>query len=219
MVIPRSVQAVFFDLNGTLVRDRVVHQAAFQEIFSARGISLTPEEYEQKVANRLNREIWPAVLGTSLEETEVQKLSQDKEKRYNTLLGTYGVAVPGAKELMQGLKESGRYIGLVTSAPPSVVERVMEFTGLDGFFDDVVNASVIHQGKPDPEAYMVALERSGYTAGNSLAFEDSPQGVRAAVAAGLGVVGVLPEYSEELLRMYGAQDVINDFTEVTLSVD
>lgn len=214
VTISPTTKAVFFDLNGTLIRDRKAHYAAFMSIFEESGIKITREEYEKKVTNHLNRQIWPAVFGHGIDPLTEQKLSDDKENRYLKLLPQLGGAVRGSKELLTTLKESSVKTVLVTTTPPSIAQTVLKLIGLQRLFDDMVTGKDVKRGKPDPEIYFKALTLSKVTADQAIVFEDSPQGVSAALAAGIRTVGVLPEYSQEELERSGVREFINDFTEV-----
>ena len=216
LTIPPTVKAIFFDLNGTLIRDRAVHHAANDQMFTEYGVRLSEEERENKVANRLNREIWPAILNRQIDPVELSAISIVKERLYVKLLPALGNKVPGMLELLTALKGRGIYLGLVTSAPNDLVEHLLTYLHLEDIFDDIISGQMLNKGKPDPDAYLQALSRSGFNPNEVLVFEDSPQGVQAGVAAGLRVIGVLPDYSEEILRQFGASTVIADFTQITL---
>lgn len=110
----------------------------------------------------------------------------------------------------------GKKVGLVTTAPASVVEHILPLVGLHSEdFDVVVCGSDISHGKPDPECYLTAFAAAGVTASQVAVFEDSPQGVTAAMRAGANLlVGVLPEYSAQELQECGVQVFITSFDEV-----
>jgi len=214
--IPPSVKAVLFDLNGTLIRDGAVHFSAFQEVLTEEGIAITPEEFETKVANSLNRLIWPTLLRRNLSETELADLSARKEQRYLELLPSIGRPTEGIFALLDALRSRNIQTALVTTTPRYIAEKVLDLLELSGEFEMRICGEEVKKGKPDPEIYMLTLAKLGVTAETALAFEDSPKGVLSARAAGIRVVGVLPEYPAELLIKNGAEQCVKDFTEVVL---
>lgn len=88
-------------------------------------------------------------------------------------------------------------VALVTTSERWAVGLVVDALGLQGRFDTVVTADDVAQVKPDPAGYQLALARLGTPADEALSIEDSPSGVRAALAAGIGVVAVPTRYTRE----------------------
>jgi len=90
---------------------------------------------------------------------------------------------------------------------------VLSALGLDARLPIVVVGSELARAKPDPLPYIQALQRTGARASNSVAFEDSPSGIRAAAAAGLAVVGLATTLGRPALMAAGASIAANDFTD------
>ena len=95
----------------------------------------------------------------------------------------------GALALLDFADRRGLKRAVVTNAPRANAEKVLAALGIDGRLPIVVIGGELARSKPDPLPYLTALERTGARAEHSVAFEDSLSGVRAAVAAGLAVVG------------------------------
>jgi beta-phosphoglucomutase-like phosphatase (HAD superfamily) len=89
--------------------------------------------------------------------------------------------------------------------------------GLDAFFGErLVIGAECARAKPHPEPYLEGLRRLGVAAEQSLAFEDSPSGMAAAVAAGLATFGVQTTQAEDILLASGAAAVVRDFRDARL---
>jgi HAD superfamily hydrolase (TIGR01509 family) len=97
--------------------------------------------------------------------------------------------LPHAAELVRGASRRVP-VGLATSAPREVIDRVVGRPELTGCFSATVSSAEVPQGKPSPDVYLAALERLGGDASCSFAVEDSSNGIRAAAAAGLTVLGI-----------------------------
>ncbi|XRB25412.1 HAD-like domain-containing protein [Pseudoscourfieldia marina] len=145
--------------------------------------------------------------------------------------------VPGARAFLSLLVERNISVTAVTNAPRENGVLMLGATGfLSDFFEDgkrVVYGSECKRAKPFPDPYVTAMtltnlvtseEADLLLAGNQddsaalqektqngMAFEDSPSGIRAAVAAGLYVVGLTTGHSEETLRAAGAHAVASDY--------
>jgi HAD superfamily hydrolase (TIGR01509 family) len=99
---------------------------------------------------------------------------------------------PGARELLAAAKARGWIVAVVTSNAGARVRRWLERTELAGLVAFVVAGEDTARGKPHPDPYLAALARSACAAERSLAVEDSPQGVAAALAAGLPTYAYQP---------------------------
>ena len=95
-----------------------------------------------------------------------------------------------AVALARGARGVAARTALVTTSDRRNADAVLAALGLAGAFDTVVTADDVGRTKPDPEGYRLALSRTGAAPAGALAVEDSPVGVRGALAAGLAVLAV-----------------------------
>ena len=95
-----------------------------------------------------------------------------------------------AVALARGARGLAERTALVTTSDRRNADAVLGALGLAGAFDAVVTSDVVARTKPDPEGYRLALGRTGVAPGDALAVEDSPAGIRGALAAGLAVLAV-----------------------------
>lgn len=96
---------------------------------------------------------------------------------------------PGARELLAALGEAGVPNALVTMSWRSLADAVVSALP-EGAFAAVVTGDEVEHGKPHPEPYHAAARLLGVEAGDCIAIEDSPTGVRSAVAAGVPTIAV-----------------------------
>ena len=120
-------------------------------------------------------------------------------------------------DFLQHLDDRGYAKALVTNAPRSNAEFMLHTLSLDGTFQPVVIADDLPKGKPDPLPYQTALEQLDLRPEEAIVFEDSPTGVRSAVAAGIATIGVTSSHSDTTLCGLGAQFTIADFTDGRLA--
>ncbi len=92
---------------------------------------------------------------------------------------------PGAEEILRSLKEDGWAIGLASSTRQSTVLNHLEHAGLREYFSAVVTGDMVEHGKPNPEIYLLACGALSAKPPQTYAIEDSPNGIRAAHAAGM----------------------------------
>lgn len=94
----------------------------------------------------------------------------------------------GAREFLCRAKDRGKKIWLVTSANRQVAEDLLGHTEIRHYFDGLVSSDGIKVNKPNPEIYLKALELAGANSSRVRVFEDSLQGLSAALSAGLAVI-------------------------------
>jgi HAD superfamily hydrolase (TIGR01509 family) len=92
---------------------------------------------------------------------------------------------PGAADLLQTARQSGIPVAIVTSNYASLTWAWLRVVGLEEMVDVVIGGDEVQCGKPDPEPYLTALQRTGCERSLSLAVEDSATGARSAAAAGI----------------------------------
>jgi mannitol-1-/sugar-/sorbitol-6-phosphatase len=197
---------LLLDLDGTLVDSEPLQRVAYRSFFRARGwdapdLSLfTGRRAADVFATEPGP--WsgqdPAVLTA-----EVLALVPREEPP---------AAVPGARELLLAAVGRGVPVAIVTSAQlPWVVLAVGDGLGLLDHVDLVVTADDVVDGKPDPSGFLLACSRLGIEAGGAVAVEDSPAGVQAARAAGVGhVVGITTSRTHAELTAAGAHAAYDD---------
>ena len=125
-------------------------------------------------------------------------------ERYRALLADGALvrryALAPTVALARRARSLARHAALVTTSDRRNARRVLGALGLDGAFDVVVTSDDVARTKPDPEPYRLALQRLGVAAAEALAVEDSPAGIRGALAAGLRVLAVPSDYTRASVR-------------------
>jgi HAD superfamily hydrolase (TIGR01509 family) len=105
-------------------------------------------------------------------------------------LGETGVPVrPGARELLASLREAGIKTGLVTMSMRRMADTVVDLIDFDAF-DVIIAGDDATRPKPFPDPYLQACDALGVSPSETVAIEDSPNGLRSAVASGAAVIGV-----------------------------
>ena len=203
--------ALLFDLDGTLVDSDAEHLAAFQRIFASHGIEVDKAAYHRDIHGASNERIAEVFLSHLTPEAQAATL-HDKEAAYRAGLEEV-TPIAGAVELLDFADRRGLRRAVVTNAPRANADAVLAAMGLGARLPIVVIGAELPRSKPDPLPYLTALEKTGALAARSVAFEDSPPGVRSAAAAGLAVVGMMSSLDEAALLEAGALIAARDFTD------
>ena len=203
------LKALIFDMDGTLVHSDPVHLKAFAEVLGPEGITIDDELYRTSIIGHTNESIFASLLPhLPVEEHEVY--AERKEAAFRRLASELK-PLEGLVELLDWADAHGVRIALVTNAPLLNATHILDILGITDRFEIKVTIEQVERGKPDPLPYLTALERLGIQAGEAVAFEDSPSGMRAAKAAGLFSFGVLTGLTADEMREIGADGAIVTF--------
>lgn len=206
--------ALLFDLDGTLADTDPLHLRAWQEALAGHGVVVDEAAYARHVSGRFN----PAIVADLLPELSAEqglRFTDAKEARFRELAGELA-PLAGLQGVLDRARAAGLATAVVTNAPRENAQFMLRSLGLDDAFDAVGLGEDARAAKPDPAPYREMLARLGIDADAALAFEDSPGGVRSAIAAGIRVVGIGTTQRPEVLLGEGAELVVDDFADARL---
>lgn len=189
------IKAVIFDLDGTLIDTEKYYRKAWPKAFEHFGYKLTDEQYLsiRSLGKPFVQETLKKYSGDpDFNYDEVMKIRKEYMEKYISENGLQ--AKKGAEELLKFLKEKGILCCIATASPVKRAERYLEAVGLSEYFDKIVSARDMKEGKPSPYVYLYAAEEIGFKSEECMAVEDSPNGVLSAYRAGLKVV-MVPDQS------------------------
>lgn len=126
----------------------------------------------------------------------------------------YGIETkPYAEEILTFLKENGYKTAIATATALDRTEKYLKQVGMYGYFDKIICAAMVKQGKPKPDIYLRAAEELDLKPGECIAVEDSPNGIRSASSAGCKAV-MIPDLDtpdcETKKLTYAVLDNLND---------
>ena len=181
-------QGVIFDMDGTLFDTESVFQEEWNRIARERGISL-PESFKYEICgtsgdpmNRIIERYYHVEDGT-----EIQRLCKERVSR--RLLSRVPEK-PGCREILSFFRERGYAIAMGSSSPMKQIFANLAVTGLSSCFDALASGEEVTHGKPAPDIFLLAARKMGVSPPQCYVFEDSPNGIRAACAAGMKAIMV-----------------------------
>jgi len=206
--------AILYDLDGTLVNTDPLHFRVWQALLKEYDIEIDEEFYKNRMSGRLNPSIVRDLLPEFSSE-EVIKFSDRKEARFRELAAEL-TPLPGLLEMLAWADEKGLKQAVVTNAPSENAKHMLSVLQLEHRFERVFVSQEIGMAKPDPGPYLYALAYFGLNAQQVLVFEDSPSGIRSAVAAGIPTVGVASSQAPSELYDLGVMLAVPDFKDSQL---
>lgn len=213
--------ATFFDFNGVLVNDEIVHFETFREVLAGLGVALSEHDYLQRYLGFDDAGAFRAILQDAGQQPSAERLTQLIEAKRPLYMARARAALPtfaGAAELVQRRAAAGPAL-VVSGALRDEVELGLEVLGVRSSIVAIVSAEDTKACKPDPEGYLLGMrwlaERGlEALARRGLVVEDSLAGVEAAKAAGLPCVSVTHTYSERELLQAGSDAVVTSLAEL-----
>lgn len=213
------MRAYFFDMDGVLFDSMPRHAIAWEEVMKRHGLPFTARDCyinEGRTGESVIREAFQNVLGRDATPEEVKTIYAEKSAYYHQLLKTTTPTIPGVAEVLQFVKECGYQVWVVTgSGMRTLLDSLNNVFPTIFQQDRMITAFDVVKGKPDPEPYLKAWERSGLQKEQCFVIENAPLGVRSGKAAGLTVyavnTGILTR--EDLLQA-GADQVFDSMTEL-----
>jgi len=208
------IKAVVFDMDGVLIDSEPVWERVRRKFVADRS-GRWPDDAQDRMMGMSTAE-WSAYLsadfGLRLPAPRVAELViAAMAAEYQAHLPLLPGAVDAVREL------SARYLlAVASSAPRSLIEAVLDASGLRPEFAAAVSSEEVDRGKPAPDVYLEATARLGVPASACAAVEDSSNGLRSAAAAGLAVIAVpRPEYPPAAEALDHARLVLDSLTQLT----
>ena len=202
-----SVEAVIFDLDGTLTDTEKYYQKAWPEALEHFGWKADPAmALELRSLGRpFAQEKFKEWFGEDFNYDEVRSYRKELIRK---MIADQGIPLkPGAVEILTWLRENGYTVALATANDLQRTEFLLKTVGLYDHFDRLICADMVKHGKPAPDIYAYACETLGISPEKTFAVEDSPNGVTSAYRAGCNVIMVpdLTEPDEDLMKMLFAR--------------
>lgn len=202
------INTVIFDMDGVIFdTERLAHRC-WLEVARQNGIENMDKIYPAIIGCNHSRAV-ETLLGYYGEKFRVEKFLHDTRRLFNRYIDTDGVPVkPGVKELLEFLKSNGYKTALASSSDRGIVEKELKSADIYKYFDKIVCGDEVTHSKPDPEIFLKAVSALKSEKRESMVIEDSYNGLRAAVAAGVTAVMVpdmLPptrEFTEAGIKVF-----------------
>ena len=183
------IKGFFFDLDGTLVdthrANSLSYKAAIKEVYS---VSPAEEELQARIKTGESSDVFLRALLPNINDTDVNAINSAKKKHYPLHLKSTVLNEFLSVFLAQ---MSIHYVTvLVTTAKRENALAVIKEHNLEDYFTHCIFGEDVTNMKPHPEAYFLALEKTGLKSNEVVAFEDSKKGIAAATGASISVIKI-----------------------------
>ena len=203
------LDGVIFDFDGVIVDTEPLHWEAFRRMFSPEGLEITWEHYLDRYLGFDDRDVFRAVYkdaGRDLPDEDLQGMIERKAIVFEALVQERNPRpYAGVIDLIRHL-EGDVPLALCSGALKRDVEPILKNLRIAAAFNSSVTAEDVNASKPDPESYILAIERLRLAfprreleASRCVAIEDTPAGIEAAAGAGLKVLALCNTYPPDQL--------------------
>jgi HAD superfamily hydrolase (TIGR01509 family) len=210
-----QMQAVIFDLDGLMIDSEPLSKKAWIALLAKYDQELTDDEFAATIGLH---SIDSATFLKDLKglEEEVEVLVEKCDSLRLEIIRAEAEPVEGLEDLIEHLMGKGLKIGVASNSPGNYVEAALETIHLRDLFPCVVAVDDVEHGKPAPDLYLEAARCLSVEPRLCLTIEDSPSGMKAAIAAGMRCV-VVPNQdlrSEEFPGAFARFGSILELSEV-----
>ena len=207
------LKALFWDNDGVLVDTERLYLQACREALEKVGVALPREQFVQ-ISLAQGESVFNLVEG--LEQEALESLRSWRNQRYEELLKAGNLVIPGVEAALRKLQ--GRLLmGVATGSRGDHFQVIHSTTGLLPYFDFVLVREDYKNAKPEPDAYLTAMEQHGLDPEECLVIEDSERGMKAALAANIRCI-VVPNELTAGSNFSGAYKIVNDLNDVVTTV-
>ena len=217
LMMTDMIRALVFDLDDTLVQTERLKALSYAK--AARELRPTVSEddvleaFKDVVGGARNEVAMALMQRFALDAPALTRLAEMgldhpwqvylrlRQYHYDSILADEGLlqrsVYPHNLELLRSVRGSGYKTGLATMSHCSAAQRVLDAIGARDLLDMYVAREDVERGKPDPEIYLLAAKLLGVTPQEALVIEDSPNGARAALNAGMNVIVVTTPFTRQ----------------------
>ncbi len=209
-------KAFLFDLNGTMIDDMEFHLKAWYHILNDDlGANISWEDTKLQMYGK-NTELLVRIFGPNkFTQEEMDRLSVEKEKRYQQEYKPHLKLIPGLYEFLKKAHAMNIPMAIGSAAIMFNIDFVLDNLNIRHFFKAIVSADDVTTSKPHPETYLKCAEILGVDRANCLVFEDAPKGVEAAQNAGMPSVVLTSTTLHEKEEFTVYNNVIQYITDYT----
>lgn len=212
-----GVDALIFDMDGTMVESMPWHAKAWVEYARRRGMTVDVPDLMRRTTGRTAYECACELMGREVSEAESAEITHEKESIYRELFGAEFREVAGFRGFARAAVARGLKIAIGTAGDRHNIAFTLSLLRLDPAPLAIVGGDEGLPGKPQPAIFLEAARRIGVSPARCIVFEDAPFGIEAARRGGMRAVAVCSSHSATELAGPHVIAAVRDYEELTRS--
>lgn len=218
------LKAVIFDFDGVITDSEILHLRSFNRVLVQQyGFEITTKAYYKDYLGLTDFECFKLATDErqlALEDQQITNLMKQKTQIFEELAKAEGRIIEGVRDFLKMLEQNKILLAICSGAVLAEIELILEEARLRHFFVVIVSAEQVTKGKPDPEGFLLALEKlnqnrqTAILPNQCIVVEDSHWGLKAAKAAGMHTIAVTNSYDADQLNQ--AERTVARLDELTI---
>lgn len=185
-----KIKAVIFDLDGTLVDSEPNYFAADQKLFAKYGVSDYTMEIHSQYVGFGSKEMLEDMQQKYKINESTENLLAGKNRNYIEIARNNTAVFPEMLKFVELLISHNYPVAVASGSSPEIIQEILSITDLAKYFNVVLSAENVKNGKPEPDIFIETAQQLGVAAENCLVVEDSQYGVEAAKRASMYCIAV-----------------------------
>jgi HAD superfamily hydrolase (TIGR01509 family) len=204
------IKAVLLDVDGTLIDSNDGHAQAWVDVGREFGHAIAFDEVRWLIGMGGDK-VLPRLTGIEEDSAEGEQITERRGEIFRERYLPQCEAFPGARELVERMREDGLKLVVATSASEQDLKALLERAGLTSLLEKATNSDDAEESKPSPDIVEAALSQAGVPAGQAVMIGDTPYDIEAAHRAGVRIIGVTcGGWQAQELESAGADEVHAD---------
>ena len=188
------IQALVFDLDGTLANTEMLHYKAWKEALLQNGVAEFAFDKFLTYVGTSNEKVASDFIQSAGIKKSQKELIIQKQTIYMDLIPEVELCI-GVKDILDRF-QGQMSLAVASSSHEKEVRAILEIHGLSSYFPVVLGGDMVQERKPHPEIYLKAQSLLAINPEDCVAFEDSGPGLNAAKNAGMKAVAVPNEFTQ-----------------------
>ena len=205
---------VIFDMDGVLADTGPIHYESWVKLAKQIGVKFSKRFFNLTFGQQ-SISITRELVGPKIKQEVVEKWANLKERYYREMVKDKLKPLPGALVLIKELHERNFKLAIGSSGPPENVDLLLSTLSIKDYFDVIITAAEVKNGKPAPDVFLIAAEKLNIKVDNCLVIEDAPVGITAARKAGMKVIALRTTHCN--VDLLDADMVVQDLSSVNIN--
>jgi len=205
---------VIFDMDGVLADTGPIHYESWVKLAKQIGVKFSKRFFNLTFGQQ-SISITRELVGPKIKQEVVEKWANLKELYYREMVKDELKLLPGALDLIKELHARNFKLAVGSSGPPENVDLLLSTLNIKDYFDVIITAAEVKNGKPAPDVFLIAAEKLNIKVDNCLVIEDAPVGITAARKAGMKVIALRTTHCN--VDLLDADMVVQDLSSVNIN--